>query len=122
QRLSPGASEFSIQSPVITTATRIHLATQGWRSTAQNPRRCCSPLWLNTDLRTSHRSQVDFGRVHQMGSRPERQTIRNASRAQSSPRDRTPLLVIDAQDQEFVRMTLVVDPEWRHAPTPDNRT
>ena len=30
--------------------------------------------------------------------------------------------MIDAQDQEFVRMTLVVDPERRHAPTSHDST
>jgi hypothetical protein len=39
-----------------------------------------------------------------------------------SARDRTPLLVIDAQDQELVWVTLVVDSERRHAPTPHDST
>jgi TPR repeat protein len=54
----------SLQQSLITTDTRIHLATQSWRSTVRNPRRRCWPRWLNTDLRTSQRSQVDFGRLH----------------------------------------------------------
>jgi hypothetical protein len=38
------------------------------------------------------------------------------------PSDRSAFLVKDAQDQEFVGMTLVVDPEWWHAPAPDDLT
>jgi hypothetical protein len=41
---------------------------------------CLGTPWLNTDLRTPQRSRVDFERVHQMASQPDRRTIRNASR------------------------------------------
>jgi hypothetical protein len=55
-----------------------HPATRQWRSTARiRPRRCCPP-WQNTALRTSQLSQMDFARVRQMASQPDRQTIRSA--------------------------------------------
>jgi hypothetical protein len=41
---------------------------------------CCWPLCLNTDLPTSQRSQADFAPERQRDSRPDRQTIRSASR------------------------------------------
>jgi hypothetical protein len=39
-----------------------------------------------------------------------------------SASDRLPLLVVDAQYQEFVRMTLVVDSKRPYAPTPHDST
>jgi hypothetical protein len=54
------------------------------------------------------------------GLRPNTGSV--TSSVQPSPRDRSPLLVIDAQDQESLRMTLIIDPERRHAPTPHDST